>query len=377
MSPYGDDGYEMPRPDPFDDDAIDALLAGSPLAGDGGVSAFVDDVRAAARAVPTPSPMLATAIAAGGISTPHPVTQHAVTQHPVTQHPVTTWRKYRMKIKGFLAGLGVAGKVALGVGVAAAATTGAGAAGVLPGSVQHAVSKAVDAVSPFSFPDPDHHGPDPDHHGSNGDELASGATTTTTLGDSTATTKPDGEGDGSGDGGNGFVTPTTDDHHGTGEVTTTTVKHDGEGNTTPTTERHGDGDNNNPESLSIQCTRTADPRHISCSWSAATGADHARYVLLRTGGEQNRVVLESEDAVSFTDTSVAAGTEYGYRVDSLRADGSVAAHSPLFEIECCGGVPTTTPTTEHHESTTTTTEHHESTTTTTEPHESTTTTTVH
>ena len=63
-----------------------------------------------------------------------------------------------MKIQGFLAGLGVVGKLALGVGVAAAATTGAGAAGVLPGPVQHAVSKAVDAVSPFSMPDGEHHG---------------------------------------------------------------------------------------------------------------------------------------------------------------------------------------------------------------------------
>lgn len=359
MSPYGDDGDEMPRPDPFDDDAIDALLAGSPRAEDG-VAAFVDDVRAAARAVPTPSPLLATAIAAGGISTP---------QRPVSQTPGPMWRKYRMKIQGFVAGLGVAGKLALGIGVAAAATTGAGAAGVLPGSVQHAVAQAVGVVSPFSFPDPE-------HHGSSGDDVAGGATTTTTLGESTTTTKPDGEGDGSGDGGNGAVTPTTGDHNGAGDVTTTTVEHDGEGNTTPTTERHGDGDNNNPESLSITCGRTADPRHISCSWSASGSAVHSRYVLLRTGDEHGRVLLESEDALSFTDTSVVAGTGYGYRVDSLRADGSVESHSPLFEIECCGGVPTTTPTTEHHEATTTTTEPHEATTT-TEPHDGTTTTTEH
>ncbi len=80
-----------------------------------------------------------------------------------------------MQIKGFLAGLGVAGKLALGVGVAAAATTGAGAAGVLPGPVQHAMSKAVGDVTPFSMPDPAHHGSNDgtlaggerhhDHHG--------------------------------------------------------------------------------------------------------------------------------------------------------------------------------------------------------------------
>src|SRR5262252_5166595 len=81
------------------------------------------------------------------------------------------WRKLEMKIKGLLAGLGVAGKVALGVGVAAAATTGAGVAGVLPGPVQHAVSEAVHAVTPFSVPDPDHHSDRP---------VAGGDATTTT-----------------------------------------------------------------------------------------------------------------------------------------------------------------------------------------------------
>jgi hypothetical protein len=358
----------MPRPDPFDHDAFDALLAGTARAEDSAVASFVEDLRAAARAVPTPSPVLAAAIAAGGISTYQP--------------PVSMWRKYRMKIQGFVAGLGLAGKLALGVGVAAAATTGAGAAGVLPGPVQHAVSKAVGAVSPFAFPDPE-------HHGSSGENLASGdSTTTTTMGDSTTTT-PSGSHDGKGDGqggsgdGNGVVTPTTGDHNGAADATSTTVARDGSGSnggstdgsgdgngTTPTTGHHGDGDNNNPESLSIHCTRTADPAQISCTWSASTSTDHARYVLLRTGDDHARVVLESADALGFTDTSVVPGAEYGYRVDSLRADGSVDAHSARFEIGCCGGVPTTTtPTTEHHDGSTTTTVHQgDGTTTTTTDH---------
>ena len=110
---------------------------------------------------------------------------------------------------------------------------------------------------------------------------------------------------------------------------------------------------------------SADAARISCTWSAATNADHARYVLLRTGDGHGRVVRSTEDGLSFIDTvDLSLGTvhAYTYRVDSLRADDSVAAHSPAVTVECCSG---TTPTTVHHEDTTTTTIHHDATTTTT------------
>ncbi len=353
MSTFGDDGGEMPRShpsDPLGDDAIDALLSGSPDGG--GLSAFVDDLRAAAGAVPTPSPVLAAAIAAGGISTHQP--------------PVAQWRKFGMKIKGFLAGLGLAGKLALGVGVAAAATTGAGAAGVLPGPVQHAVSKAVGSVSPFSLPDPDHHGSHDAGH--DGNVAAGDDSTTTTVGDVTTTTVPaghheDGNGDDNGKGGGVIVTPTTtSEHHGDGNgtaVTTTTVANDNHngnddgngddngdahGNTTPTTVHHGDGDNNNPQAISINCAASASG--ITCTWTASPNADHAQYVLLRTGDGHGRVITETPDGLSFTDTTVLAGIGYEYRVDSLRADGSVDAHSPAVDVTF-GGSDATTTTTVH------------------------------
>jgi hypothetical protein len=340
MSSFGDDGDEMPRPGSFDDDAIDALLAGTARDGDAaGLASFIEELRTAAAAVPTPSLGLAAAIAQGGISTHQP--------------QVAQWRKFRMKIKGFLAGLGIAGKVALGVGVAAAATTGAGAAGVLPGPVQHAVSNAVGAVTPFSLPDPQSHG----SHDGNVAAGAEATTTTTTVADVTTTTAP------SAKVGNGLVvSPTTvGEQHGNGDTSTTTIapnvdgsgsgSGDGSGgSTTPTTEHSGGGDHNNPESLSIHCERSPDPARISCSWTASTDAAHARYVLLRVGDAHGRVLVDSPDALSFTDTTVSAGVTYGYRVDSLRADGSVAAHSPMVYVECCGG---TTPTTEPHDTTTT------------------------
>lgn len=343
MSSFGDDGNEMPRPGSFDDDAIDALLSGS-ARGEDPMAAFVDDLRASAEVVPTPSPALAAAIAAGGIS--------------VHQPNDAKWRKVQMKIKALLAGLGVAGKVALGVGVAAAATTGAGVAGVLPGPVQHAVSQAVDAVTPFSLPDPGH----TDH----GQPLAGGdATTTTTIHEVTTTTAPREPHDGKGDG-PVIVPPTTvAEHH--EEPTTTTLPHESEGSggtdnheTTPTTQARGDGDNNNPESLTLHCERATEPARIVCTWSASTFPDHARYVLLRTGDGSGRVVFSTEAMLSFTDKDVVPSVAYTYRVDSLRADDSVSSHSPAVTVECCGSVPpppTTTTTMHQSDGTTTTTIH--------------------
>jgi hypothetical protein len=217
------------------------------------------------------------------------------------------------------------------------------------------MSNAVSALTPFSMPDSGGH-----HSSANLAEVVD-STTTTTAGDVTTTTAAD-KGDD-----HGGVTPTTERHP---ETTDSTVvpggdSHEGDGNgTTPTSEHH-DGDHNNPESLSIECVRTASPASITCTWTASTDPGHANYVLLRTGDGSGRVVLNSADALTFTDTSVTAGVEYEYRVDSLRADGSVDSHSRGVGVECCGG---TTPTTEHHDNTTTTTEHHSEPTTTTTVH---------
>jgi hypothetical protein len=359
VSSSGDDRSEMPRPGPLDDDAIDALLAGRARgdAGDG-LASFIEELRAAVGAVPTPSPVLAAAIAAGGIATFQP--------------PVAKWRMLRTRIQGFLAGTGVAAKVALGAGVAAAAITGAAAVGVLPGPIQHAVSEAIGAVTPFSFPDPGN------HHGTDRGNLAGGdATTSTTVGAVTTTTAPvershdgngavvtpttsgaafgDGAGDttattgpgnGSNDGNGGGIgtTPTTVANGGGNGTTPTTVANGGGNGTTSTTVPNG-GDGTTPKFLSIDCERGADPARVTCRWSASTSADHARYVLFRTGDGNGRVVLETANALTFTDSSVVPGTAYGYRVTSFRADGSIDSHSPLFRIECCGAPTTTTPTT--------------------------------
>jgi hypothetical protein len=338
VSSSGDDKNKMPRPVPFDDNAIDALLAGTARGDAGeGLASFIEELRSAVGPVPTPSPVLAAAIAAGGIA--------------AFQPPVAKWRVLRTRIQGFVGGLGVAGKVALGAGVAAAAITGAAAVGVLPGAVQHAVSKAVGVVSPFSLPDPDHHGP-------GGGNLAGGdsatTTTSTTVGAVTTTTAPV---ERSHDGNGAVVTPTTSGAHlgdGVGSTSTTVPGGDGSGSTS-TTVPSGGGDGSTEKFLSIQCGWSTDPVRIACSWSASTSADHAHYVLFRTGDGNGRVVLETENALTFTDVSVVPGTAYGYRVTSLRADGSIDSHSPLFRIECCGAAPITAPTIAYPGATTATT----------------------
>ena len=52
-----------------------------------------------------------------------------------------------------LVGLGMAAKAGMGLAVAAAGVTTAGAAGVLPAPVQHAVATTAAAATPFTFPD--------------------------------------------------------------------------------------------------------------------------------------------------------------------------------------------------------------------------------
>lgn len=344
MKRSGDDGREMPHGPSFDDGAIDAILGGdSPIDDLAALTSFVGDVRSAAGAVPTPSSALAAALASG-IS-------------PTDAAPEPKWSKLKMKIQGFLAGLGVAGKLALGAGVAAAATTGAGAAGVLPGPVQHAFAKAVHAVSPFEVPDSD--------GGDNHEAGPPAGETTTTVASTPGTEHPGGgDGDtanpggdnGSGDGNGVVVTPTTEHHEGDGTGASNPGDGNGDGENhdgdtppvteTPTTEHHGgDGDNNNPESLSLHCDRGREPNHVTCSWSTSSNPDHQRYLLLRIGDGQSRVVFSTEDGTGYTDTNVQPGITYTYRVISVRSDNSVESHSGTVSVTCCGDStpPTTAP----------------------------------
>ena len=91
-------------------------------------------------------------IAEGPAPEPRPGLVAVMRQGTVTIEPSTTGRKNKMLVKTLLGGL--ASKLALGVGLATATVTAAGAAGVLPDAAQHAVASVVEATTPFVLPDP-------------------------------------------------------------------------------------------------------------------------------------------------------------------------------------------------------------------------------
>jgi len=159
VSHLGDYQDEMPRRHDLDDDTIEALFAGRMPAGEelGSLVGFVEETRSAARGpAPVPSPQLA-AVFAEGLSTDKrdlPATAASNVTGPAPQVAgLPKWRRRKMAIPQFLAGLGLAAKAALATGVAAASVTAAGAAGVLPEPAQNAVSGVVRAATPFEFPD--------------------------------------------------------------------------------------------------------------------------------------------------------------------------------------------------------------------------------
>jgi hypothetical protein len=342
MSPFGDDDVEMPRSRPLDDVTVDALLAGETRGDEiAALSSFIVDVRTAVETVPTPSPALQAALAAG-FSTEQgdlPVTAASNVHGPAQQVAgLPKWRTAKMKIQGALAGLGLAGKLALGSSVAFAAMTGAAAAGVLPGPMQEAISDAVDIVTPFSIPDGKKH---------DGKVAAPVESTTTTKPKATTTTAPKKEEPAV------VLTPTTKL-----EPTPTTAKPKVEyppvtepkveyppvtepkveyppvtapKETTPTTKTPYV----EPVHLVLECVAatTVEGSSITCEWGASSSEQHKKYVLYRMDG---KVLLESGDGQVFVDTDVVAGQVYSYKVKSLDIYGNVVGRSDIVEVACCG-----------------------------------------
>lgn len=157
MTPFGVYHYEMPN-DPLvlDDAKIEAFLSGRTLRADelGSLASFAEDLRLALNApVPTPRPDLARLLSTGLPIAHGAVAAAASNFTPATQAGgLAKWRKAKMFGVNVIAG--TVAKAALGFSVAAASVLGAGAAGVLPASVQHAVSTVVRDLTPIQLPDP-------------------------------------------------------------------------------------------------------------------------------------------------------------------------------------------------------------------------------
>ncbi|MDP8938665.1 MAG: hypothetical protein M3O23_13220 [Actinomycetota bacterium] len=125
---------EMPSPDPFADPAL---------------ATFLDDLEVVTtRPAPTPGPGLAAFF--DGIS---PDIQLVDSQAPAAPRATLRRRKTVTELLAGLvaklAGLGMAAKAGLGLGVAAASITTAGVANVLPDPAQHAVATVVNTLSTF------------------------------------------------------------------------------------------------------------------------------------------------------------------------------------------------------------------------------------
>lgn len=197
MSRFDVDDNEMPAYQPLDDAALEAYLTGrrGPADEVADLAAFADDLgMALSGPSPLPKADLAVLLADGfELETgdlrvpaappawtpawtptwaPVPAPAPGWTSAPVPQHkePAPSARVFRPRLLARLAGLGVAAKVTLGIGVATASVTGAGAAGVLPDPAQHMVATVVDTVTPFEFPDK------PSSHSDLGANVATDAT---------------------------------------------------------------------------------------------------------------------------------------------------------------------------------------------------------
>ena len=369
MSRFSDYSHEMPRRRSIDDHAVEDLVAGRAREEDfGALVSFVRDARSAAAG---PVPLATSAFVAGltgGLSTDNLSTDNGDRYAPnlqgsesagskvhgsaVQASGLPKWRTTKMKVSRFLAGLPIVAKLLLGVTVAAAATTGAGAAGVLPGPVQDAVT----TIAPFTG---DEHPPTPPSGdtppvttvkpgpgaGPGGGSDAPHDTLPPTTTPAPTTKPPTGDPGHHEEPGHGSeppVTtqppPTTQPHHETGPPPTTQAPpttqphHDepvhGTEPTSPPTSPPGDTQVAERAGLTCHAEGAETARHVDCSWPQGPNGT-ARYVLIRSTGDHGQVVFQTGDLAhpSFGDTSVVHGTAYGFMVLWLDANGHSLAHS--------------------------------------------------
>ncbi|HEX8770226.1 MAG TPA: hypothetical protein VF711_05615 [Acidimicrobiales bacterium] len=130
----------------FDETTLESLFSGKAAASvDTELAAFVDDLRLSVSGPPPPPAAPLAALLTEGF--------------PIDHHEPSRPRRRKMMISELLAGLaaklaalGVAGKVALGLGLATASAASAGAAGALPDAAQHALATVVN-TTPLHIPD--------------------------------------------------------------------------------------------------------------------------------------------------------------------------------------------------------------------------------
>ena len=154
MSRPGDYGPEMSALRLLDDEAIEAITAGDPVAPELlALASFAEHVRSAGdRPAPSPSLELQALITAHARAVSQADRARRVIPPSLVGSPARVTHRRLTSIGSRVAGLGIAAKVALGVSVATAGVAGAGAAGALPGHADEVVRDAIEAVTPLDLP---------------------------------------------------------------------------------------------------------------------------------------------------------------------------------------------------------------------------------
>jgi hypothetical protein len=148
VSDAGDHDPQMPTTPLLDDDTIDALIEGRPVADQHApLAAFASHVRAAGDGPPPPPGLeLARLLRERGPCA-------GARPDAGSGDDTAAWRPARQRhLVAKVAGVGIAAKIGLGV-TAAAAVVGAGAGGLLPDSADRVVRGAIEVVTPFGFGD--------------------------------------------------------------------------------------------------------------------------------------------------------------------------------------------------------------------------------
>ncbi|TQN43712.1 hypothetical protein FHU33_3175 [Blastococcus colisei] len=161
MSRSSDVGDEMTN-DQFDE-AFECFLVGRPVPAEAApLVAFAETVRNSSARPGRPSPQLAELLATGLLTDPvgpstgttptAPESARAAAPGPSTRRRRTMFTVLAAAAAKF-ASAGVAAQAATGVGLALVSVTGAGAAGVLPASIQDGVAEVIESVTPFDLPE--------------------------------------------------------------------------------------------------------------------------------------------------------------------------------------------------------------------------------
>ncbi|MDP8992878.1 MAG: hypothetical protein M3N31_07510 [Actinomycetota bacterium] len=167
MSLFGDDHYEMRTQPLLDEQTIESILAGRSPSGQPEVdelARFVNEVRSVSSG---PSPVVGTqlaAVLAGGLTTDKgdlPVTA-ASNVTGLAEQAAGLPKRRKSMLETIFAKAALA-KAAAVLGGLSIATTGAAAAGVLPGAAQNGVAAVIEALSPFDLPDSDDKRRDAEH----------------------------------------------------------------------------------------------------------------------------------------------------------------------------------------------------------------------